>query len=218
MVSWRLSGFDLKDFSIFLNLQQNPGASNGAIAKQVGLSAESVRTRLQAMKDHGFLRPDRTMIDPVLGERLETERRAIYSPEKIGLKRQHVLFRGIKSPEHLRHLEQVCDELTRILARDKDDPAKPALDHAGRNGLRAEKPSADIGAEMVVPVLLIYFQAGHRPVDARVVDEDVDPPEDLHGLFGHAKHLPAAGHIRLYEQSLFWGTVPRKDCYLKSGQ
>ncbi|MFX0090173.1 MAG: Lrp/AsnC family transcriptional regulator [Candidatus Hodarchaeota archaeon] len=101
---------DLTDYSIFLYLQQNPSLSNRAIAEKVGVSPESVRTRIHTMKSKGFLRPDRTVNVPLLGERLQTEVEAQYLPSSLGLERQHVIFRGIPDRASLNVLKRICND------------------------------------------------------------------------------------------------------------
>ncbi|MFX1254343.1 MAG: winged helix-turn-helix transcriptional regulator [Promethearchaeota archaeon] len=106
----RIDHLDLKDYLIFLHLEQNPSLSNNALAKIIGISAESVRIRIIAMKSKGFLRQDRTISDPLLGERLQTAFEAHYIPSALGLIRQHVIFRGIRNRAELNTLKNICDE------------------------------------------------------------------------------------------------------------
>ncbi|MBS3793895.1 MAG: Lrp/AsnC family transcriptional regulator [Candidatus Thorarchaeota archaeon] len=113
MVLWSSYGLDRKDYLIFLCLEQDPSLSNASISEEVSetesISAESVRTRIQKMKESGFLRPDRTIEDPVLGERTQTEVEAVYNPHQIGLLRQHVLFQGVPNNRSLDGLKAACD-------------------------------------------------------------------------------------------------------------
>ncbi len=110
MVTWQAYGMDSKDLMIFLVFERDPTMSNMVIAKEVGISSESVRTRIHAMKHKGFLRPDRTIQDPLLGKRLQTEIEVAYDPEKLGLLRQHVFFIDVPNRESLNRLKQFCDD------------------------------------------------------------------------------------------------------------
>ncbi len=110
MAAWGTYDLDMKDYRIFLSLERNPSQSNVAISKEVGMSAEAVRIRLQRMKAKGFLRPDRQIDDPVLGRRTQTEVEAVYSPSRLGLLRQHVLFLGIHDVLSMSRLKKLCDE------------------------------------------------------------------------------------------------------------
>ncbi len=109
MVTWKSRGLEVKDYQIFLQLDRNPSQSNLAIAKEVGLSAEAVRIRRQALKKSRFLREDATIHDAILGERRQTEIQAVYHPNKLGLLRQHVLFRNITDRKSLNSLKMLCD-------------------------------------------------------------------------------------------------------------
>ncbi|MGD2073116.1 MAG: AsnC family protein, partial [Candidatus Thorarchaeota archaeon] len=110
MVAWTSYGLDMKDYMIFLRLEQNPSDSNAAIAKEVGLSTESVRMRRHNIKEQGFLRPDKIITDPLFGERLQTEVESVYSPYNLGLTRQHVLFKDVPDRDVLNKLKLLCDE------------------------------------------------------------------------------------------------------------
>ncbi|MBD3159568.1 MAG: hypothetical protein GF309_12315 [Candidatus Lokiarchaeota archaeon] len=113
MVLWSSYGLDRKDYLIFLCLEQDPSLSNASISREVSetepISSESVRIRIQKMKQSGFLRPNRTIRDPILGDRTQTEVEAVYDPHKIGLLRQHVLFKDIPNRTSLNKLKAVCD-------------------------------------------------------------------------------------------------------------
>lgn len=109
VVTWKSRGLEVKDYQIFLQLDRNPSQSNIAIAKEVGLSAEAVRIRRQALKKTRFLREDATIQDTILGERLQTETQAVYKPNNLGLLRQHVLFKDISSRKSLNTLKMLCD-------------------------------------------------------------------------------------------------------------
>ncbi len=102
--------FDSKDYSIFIEIEQQPNLSLSEIAKRVSMSKEMVRLRIQKMKKLGFLRPKRDVIDPVLGKREQSEVEASYIPHNIGLLRQHVLFTGIKNIKYLNKLIEFCDQ------------------------------------------------------------------------------------------------------------
>lgn len=110
MVTWRAYSLDLKDYEIFLSLKKNPLQSNADIGRTVGLSSESVRSRIHAMKSKGFLRDDRTINDLFLGPRKTSESTGIYQPRRLGLQRQHVLLKGISNRSAQEALKIVCDE------------------------------------------------------------------------------------------------------------
>ncbi len=109
MLTWKNRGLELKDYQIFLQLDRDPSQSNTAIAKKVGLSAEAVRIRRHALKRSRFLREDSVIHDAILGERYQTETQAIYLPHRLGLLRQHVLFKNIESRTSLNILKKLCD-------------------------------------------------------------------------------------------------------------
>jgi DNA-binding Lrp family transcriptional regulator len=110
MVAWRSYGLDEWDYLIFLTLEQNPSLSNVAIAKRIGISTESVRNRLHALKEKRFLRPDKTINVPLLGRRLQSEVEAVYSPGSLGLVRQHVFFQEIVDRSAVNALKLLCDD------------------------------------------------------------------------------------------------------------
>ncbi len=110
MVTWRAYSLDLKDYEIFLSLKKNPLQSNAEIGRSVGLSSESVRSRIHAMKSKGFLRDDRTINDLFLGTRKTSEATGVYLPKELGLLRQHVLLKGISNRSAQEALKLVCDE------------------------------------------------------------------------------------------------------------
>lgn len=109
MVTWKSRGLEMKDYQIFLQLDRNPSQSNIAIAKEVSLSAEAVRIRRHALKKSRFLREDATIHDAILGERLQTEIQAVYHPHRLGLLRQHVLFKDITDRKSLNTIKMLCD-------------------------------------------------------------------------------------------------------------
>ncbi len=113
MVAWSSYGLDLKDYLIFLSHERDPSLSNTAISREVServpISSESVRIRIQRMKDSGFLRPDRTIKDPIFGNRTQTEVEAVYRPHRLGLLRQHVLFVDVLGRSSLDNLKTLCD-------------------------------------------------------------------------------------------------------------
>ncbi len=109
MVAWRAYDLDLIDYKIFLELRKDPFQSNSAIAKTLGMSAEAIRTRIHALKSKGFLRPNRKISDPVLGNRVQSDVEAIYNPHQIGLQRDHVFFTEIEDRKSLNVLKKICD-------------------------------------------------------------------------------------------------------------
>ncbi len=109
MVNWRAYGLDLKDYEIFLNLKENPLQSNASIGRKVNLSSEAVRSRIMAMKEKGFLRANRTIEDPILGARLQTEANGVYQQTSLGLVRQHVVLKGIPDRNALDTIRSICD-------------------------------------------------------------------------------------------------------------
>ena len=109
MATWKSYELDMTDYEIFTALKKNPLQSNGDIAKEVKLSAETVRTRIQNMKKRGFLRANRIIQDPVLGERFQTDTEARIHPTKIGLMRQHVFFNSIPDRNSLNLMKIFCD-------------------------------------------------------------------------------------------------------------
>ncbi len=102
-------GLDFQDYLIFLVLHNNPLASPNQIAKELDLTPETIRRRITRLKKHHFLRPDRTVNDPLLGERIQTEVEAIYVPQYIGLLRLHVFFHKVTSPSALEKLIELCE-------------------------------------------------------------------------------------------------------------
>jgi len=100
---------DEKDLKILLQLEQDPSLSKSKIARRIGVAPETVRLRLQRLKDRGVLRPNRIITDPLLGERLQTEMEAVYVPSSLGLLRHHVLFLGVHTREQLNQLKRLCD-------------------------------------------------------------------------------------------------------------
>ncbi|MCF2137374.1 MAG: winged helix-turn-helix domain-containing protein [Candidatus Thorarchaeota archaeon] len=110
MASMRTTGsLDSKDYKIILILDQNPSLSNAKIAEKVGVAPETVRLRLQTLKEKGVLRPDRKVKIPLLGERGQSEAESAYLPSKLGLIRHHVIFTGINSCQELDKLKKLCD-------------------------------------------------------------------------------------------------------------
>ncbi len=90
-------------------LQQNHSFTPNKIAKYVGLSAETVRSRIYRMKQGGVLRADREIDVPLLGKRMQTELEAVYIPQHLGLLRQHVLFYDVPNSRSLNALLAFCE-------------------------------------------------------------------------------------------------------------
>ncbi len=109
MVSVRMNGLDLTDYKIILVLDEDPSLSNAKIAEKVGVSPETVRLRLRALKEKGVLRPDRSVSVPLTGERVQNEAESTYLPSRLGLTRHHVIFTGIKNRRDLDRLKKLCD-------------------------------------------------------------------------------------------------------------
>ncbi|MHA1770892.1 MAG: AsnC family transcriptional regulator [Candidatus Thorarchaeota archaeon] len=110
MASTKTSGsLDSKDYRIILILDQDPSLSNAKIAEKVGVAPETVRLRLQTLKEKGVLRPDRKVKVPLLGERGQSEAESAYLPSRLGLVRHHVIFTGINSFQELDKLKKLCD-------------------------------------------------------------------------------------------------------------
>ncbi len=99
------SWIEERTFRLFLALQKNPLLPVSALAEQFGVSSTLVKSRLQAMKENGFLRKDSEIIVPFLGKRLQTEVEAVYNPFALGLQRVHVIFENIKSKESLQWIQ-----------------------------------------------------------------------------------------------------------------
>ncbi len=98
-----------KDYMILQVLQQNHSFTPNKIGKHVGLSAETVRSRIYRMKQGGVLRADREIEVPLLGKRIQTELEAIYIPQHLGLLRQHVLFHNVPNARSLNALLAFCE-------------------------------------------------------------------------------------------------------------
>ena len=109
MTAVKNNGLDPKDYQIILTLEQNPSLSNARIAEKLGVAPETIRLRLRALKEKGVLRPDRTIKDPLLGKRMQTEAESAYLPSRLGLTRHHAIFTGIKSRAELNKLKKLCD-------------------------------------------------------------------------------------------------------------
>ncbi|MEM2141731.1 MAG: AsnC family transcriptional regulator [Candidatus Thorarchaeota archaeon] len=103
---WR---FDSTDYRIFLSLHRNPLQSNSSIAREIGISTESVRQRLNNLRKQRFLRPTRLINEVILGTRTQTEVEAVYAPSRLGLRRHHVLFEDIPDRRSLDMLKHICD-------------------------------------------------------------------------------------------------------------
>ncbi|MCY3414991.1 MAG: AsnC family protein [Candidatus Heimdallarchaeota archaeon] len=101
---------DLYDYNIFFILYSNPLASYAEIAREVGLTAATIKERINAMKSANFINEDKEIADPVLGTRLQTEVEIRYNPQSIGLIRQHVIFERIRSYSDLRKIKKFCDD------------------------------------------------------------------------------------------------------------
>ena len=95
------SWIEERTFRLFLALQKNPLLPVSALAEQFGVSSTLVKSRLQAMKENGFLRKDSEILVPFLGKRLQTEVEAVYNPFSLGLQRVHVIFENIPSRDSL---------------------------------------------------------------------------------------------------------------------
>lgn len=101
--------FSFNDQDLFNELLKDPFLSYHAICKKLNLSSSYVTSRFDAMKKHGLLRGTRTINDPIVGERMQTEITALYSYSSIGLVRQHVFFERIPSTAALDALIRFCD-------------------------------------------------------------------------------------------------------------
>ena len=95
------SSIEEKTFRLFLALQKNPLLPVSVLADRFGVSSTLVKSRIQAMKEHGFLRKDSEVLVPFLGQRLQTEVEAVYDPFALGLQRVHVVFENVASVKSL---------------------------------------------------------------------------------------------------------------------
>ncbi len=98
-----------KDYMILQVLQQNHSFTPNKIGRHVGLSAETVRSRIYKMKQGGVLRANREIEVPLLGKRMQTELEAVYIPQHLGLLRQHVLFHNVPNARSLNALLSFCE-------------------------------------------------------------------------------------------------------------
>lgn len=101
---------DIKDYEIFNSLYQHPLSSYVEVSEQVGLAPGTVRDRINNMKKYEFIQPDGIYNDPILGPRETSEVEVRYSPQKIGLHRQHVIFSNVTSEKSYVKLVKFCDE------------------------------------------------------------------------------------------------------------
>ena len=76
-----------------------------------------------------------------------------------------------------------------------DDVAALLRDHGGQDGLAREENGLGVDVEDGVPVLLGDVEGQGGPVDPRVVDEDVDPPEFPAGAIRHRLEVRARGDV-----------------------
>ncbi len=101
---------DIIDFEIFQVLRKNPLFTPKKISEIIGVSSETIRSRITRMKNNNFLRKSRVVDIPLLGMREQSEVEAAYSPYKIGLERIHVFFHGVRTREQFNKLIQLADE------------------------------------------------------------------------------------------------------------
>lgn len=104
---WSTYQIDEAAYEIFVLLQQQPTMAVSQLAEELGHSTTLVNARLEELKKRGFLRPDRTIQVPFLGQRLQTEAEAIYEPSNLGLSRFNIFFSGIPSVAELHQLETI---------------------------------------------------------------------------------------------------------------
>src|SRR5437660_295090 len=80
--------------------------------------------------------------------------------------------------------------------RHADDPAPPALPHAGEDRPRHVIGAGEVDAQVEVPVLVLHvLELGDRVDEAGVVDADVDGPELALDLAGDGGDLPSVGDV-----------------------
>src|SRR6266702_90057 len=88
------------------------------------------------------------------------------------------------------------------LGRDVDDGAAARAPHGGHGGLGPEEDALGVDVHHAVPRLGGGVLEPARPADARVVDEDVEPPEAADRGLDGALPVRLAGDVELDEERL----------------
>src|SRR5215212_144586 len=85
------------------------------------------------------------------------------------------------------------------LGCDVDDPTSTPLEHVRQDETTAQKRAAQVHTEHPVPLLDRHLLERSLTEDARVVDQNVDPPESLLNRIDHAPYLVFPCDVRAYE-------------------
>lgn len=96
-------------YKLLLQLRRNPLASYNELGRQLGLAPNTVRAWCQQLKEIGALRQDRTIDDPILGERLISDVVGHPSPSELGLRRVYVAIDDLNGPDAYRKVSLALD-------------------------------------------------------------------------------------------------------------
>jgi len=104
---WPPYEMDRAAYQIFLVLQHNPTIAISQLANGLGYSTTLVNSRIRSLKEQGFIRADKEISVPFLGNRIQTEVEADYDPFALQLSRLNIFLHGVRSLEKLQELEQL---------------------------------------------------------------------------------------------------------------
>ncbi|MCY3412451.1 MAG: Lrp/AsnC family transcriptional regulator [Candidatus Heimdallarchaeota archaeon] len=85
------------DLSVLIALRDDPLASYSSLGAKLDLAPNTIKSKIQSLKDDGILRKDGMITDPVLGKRKITETIAYINTNALGLKRLYFLLVDILS-------------------------------------------------------------------------------------------------------------------------
>ena len=100
---------DLSDHFLLLMLRENPFISYNELAKAMNISPNTVRARIQRLKQGQLLRGDSDIDDPVLGKRNISEVFANPNYSALGLNRIDVIINGVTDDNSLQSVYRLLD-------------------------------------------------------------------------------------------------------------
>lgn len=117
----------MKHLQLIILLRANPRATLQELASALGVAPNTVKAWIDTLKKENLLRKDKTILDPILGERKVSERVGHPDPRLLGLKRVHVLFKEIKSYQNYIRIIKVLDNHPYTYFRARGTAGAPAV-------------------------------------------------------------------------------------------
>lgn len=99
-----------KELELLVELKKNPISSMNELAQIIGISPNTVKTRLEQLRDRNILRYEKEIVDPILGKRVASETISYVDPYSIGLERIFVILLDISDFRNLDVIYKYLDK------------------------------------------------------------------------------------------------------------